>query len=134
MVRRYAKRSYRRGSSRPARFPSSTYGKLYAPRGTPFGLARYGATANLADPIQLSQRRADGWQGQGSYNPGKNFRKWATGAVRNVGRGVGGALNSTLLGAIASAGGGMGVSGGQGVYGGQDLVSSWVSYWFRLGD
>ena len=86
MVRRYGRRSSRRSARRPARFPSSTYGRLYAPRGTEFGLTRYGATANLASPDQLANRRADGWVGQGKYQAGRNFRKWATKAVGSAQR------------------------------------------------
>ena len=85
MAPRYARRSSRRVARRPLRFPSSTYGKLYLPRGTEFGLNRYGATAALASGDQLLQRRADGWTGQGRYSSRRSiaagFGRFAKGAL-----------------------------------------------------
>lgn len=93
-------------------------------------MARYGATANLATGDQILNRRSDGWLGQGlyngdglytgdgKYNAGRNFRHWASGAVKNVGKGVGAALNASLLGGISQANS----YAGQGLYSSNNLV------------
>lgn len=133
----------RRASSNWRKFsklkPWADYGAMRYPRGTAEGISRFGQTYAEASPEQRAERAAVGWRGrgmytgQGSYNAAKNFRRWATGAVSNVGRGVGRSLNSTLVTGLDTAGtignsmlaaqGAMALAG-QGMYTGQGLYAA----------
>ena len=126
----YSRPYVRRARARnPKRFPASKFGKVYLPRGSDFTLKQFGATVAEATGDQLKERLMSGWRGRGKYSAGKNFRKWATGAVKSVGRGVGSAANSMLLGQMASAGSaGQGLYSGQGMYAGQGLYDGQGSY------
>ena len=57
----------RRRSSRPRGFPSSRFGAVYVPRGTPEGIAKYGNTWREADEAQRAARRGVGYYGRGLY-------------------------------------------------------------------
>lgn len=75
---------------------------LYLKRGEPFTLEQYGKTAQEATGDQLKRRYNTGWRGNGAYSASRNFRQWATQAIRNVGRGVGAAANQRLLSSMSA--------------------------------
>jgi len=130
----------RRASSNWKKFsklkPWADFGAMRYPRGTVEGISRFGETYADATPEQRMERAAVGWRGRGlydgsgAYNPAKNFRRWATGAVANVGRGVGKSLNQSLVtgldtaGAIGNAYMSQLAPMGQGMYTGSGLYSS----------
>jgi len=78
------RRGRRAGRRRPTGFPFSKFGATYVPRGTPEGLARYGASLRAATPEQRAMRAAQGWTGAGDYEgQGGFFRRIGRG-LRNV--------------------------------------------------
>jgi len=137
--RTYKKKPYaRRAASNWRKFsklkPWSDFGAMRYPRGTPEGIGRFGETYALATPEQRAERANVGWYGnglytgEGSYNPAKRFREWATGAARNLGRGVGKQLNYNLNQQLASMSQptivGSGLYSGSGLYGSNSLIDS----------
>ena len=76
--RGYSRPKYvrRRRSRNPSRFPSSTFGKVYLPRGTELTTTQFGRSVAEATGDQLRQRYETGYRGRGGL---KRFaRKHAT--------------------------------------------------------
>lgn len=55
------------GARMNARYPYSSYGRMYVKRGTPENVARFGATYKEATPEQRITRRGHGYYGRGGY-------------------------------------------------------------------
>jgi hypothetical protein len=104
----------RRRSSRPRGFPSSRFGAVYVPRGTPEGIAKYGNTWREASEEQRAARRGVGYYGRGLY----------TGSGGYWGRKIGGWFGMPDIGdklgdAVAS---GVSAMGGGGLVKAADLA------------
>ena len=99
----------RKRYSRPRGFPSSRFGAVYVPRGTPEGIAKYGNTWREATAEQQLARKASGYYGRGLYTGHGGFWSdlWKNtagvrGAVGDWARSQGGVTGAlgTLSGAV----------------------------------
>lgn len=126
----YARRASSNWKSFSKLKPWSDFGAMRYPRGTAEGISRFGQTYMDATPEQRMERAAVGWRGRGlytgdgAYNPAKRFREWATGAARNLGRGVGKQLNYNLNQQLASMSTPAPMYTGEGLYSGAGLYNS----------
>nr|UOF78169.1 capsid protein [Cressdnaviricota sp.] len=63
----YKRKRSSKSSKRPSRFPSSTYGKLYLPRGNEYSTTWFGPSYAEANEQQRANRKQTGFRGRGAY-------------------------------------------------------------------